>query len=220
MFARRMLLSCAGLVIAATGCVLFRPVNPNPQKPSEPTSVSEAPAPAATPAEVAPQAPPEEPRPVRRRDVGSDDEILAILLASNYTDISYARVAATHAERADIKRFAQHMLTDHTAVNAMVTELATKLDLTPKDNVTSLDLRDESAEKRDIMRTLSGYVFDSTYIENEIKCHRKFLATIDGALVPRARNGDIKTLINSVRPAIAAHLAQAEQVRADVLAKK
>jgi len=112
------------------------------------------------------------------------------------------------------------MLTDHTAVNAMVTELATKLDLTPKDNVTSLDLRDESAEKRDIMRTLSGYVFDSTYIENEIKYHRKFLATIDGALVPRARNGDLKTLINSVRPAIAAHLAQAEQVRADVLAKK
>jgi putative membrane protein len=206
--------------LLVAGCVMFRPVNPS--KPPEPTGGGEtltptSPPPAA-PAAPAPQA--EEPRPVRRRDIGSDDEILAILLSSNYADISYARVAATRAGRTDIRNFAQRMLTDHTAVNALVTELATKLDLTPKDNVTSLDLRDESSGKRDMLRELGGYAFDSTYIENEIKYHRKFLATIDEALLPRARNGDLRALITSVRPAVAAHLAHAEQVRSDVLARK
>ena len=101
------------------------------------------------------------------------------MLASNNTDISYARLVPSRAERADIKEFAQRMLTDHASVNALLNQVLAKIDLTPEDNVTSLDLRDESSEKRDLMRDLSGYVFDSTYIENEVSYHRKFLASID-----------------------------------------
>ena len=111
-------------------------------------------------------------------------------------------------------------LTDHTGVNQLVTNLMAKLDLAAEDNVASLDMRDESAEKRDLMRELSGYRFDSTYIENEISYHRKFLAQIDNVLLPSARNTELRGLLTAVRPAVASHLAHAEQVRADVLAKK
>jgi len=70
------------------------------------------------------------------------------------------------------------------------------------------------------MRELMGYKFDSTYIENEVSYHRKFLNAIDNILEPRARNEELKTLLTSVRPAVAAHLAHAEQVRANVLTRK
>jgi putative membrane protein len=149
-----------------------------------------------------------------------DANIAAMILASNNTDLSYARLVPSRAERADIKEFAQRMLTDHVSVNAQVNELLTKLDLAPEDNVASLDMRDESANKRDIMRELSGYAFDSTYIENEVSYHRKFLASIDNVMLPSARNAQLKSLLTAVRPAVAAHLAHAEQVRANVLAKK
>ena len=112
------------------------------------------------------------------------------------------------------------MLTDHTGVNALVTQLLTKLDLAPQDNAISLDMRDESADKRDLMRELSGFAFDSTYMENEVAYHQKFLASIDNQMLPAARNADLRALLSAVRPAVAAHLAHAEQVRADVLAKK
>lgn len=211
MLARRRMLSLLVLTTLATSCRLFRPVQPNaPRTPKPATAVKGAPnAPAAkaAPAKAQPGS-------------MTDANIAAMVLASNNTDISYARLVPSRAERADILEFAKRMLTDHTGVNGLVSDLLAKLDLAPEDNVASLDMRDESANKRDIMRELSGYAFDSTYIENEVVYHQKFLASIDNAMLPRARNVQLRALLTSVRPAVAAHLAHAEQVRANVISKK
>ena len=67
-----------------------------------------------------------------------------------------------------VKDFAQAMLTDHTAVNQTVMDLLNAINLQPEDNVTSLDFRDESANKRDILRELDGRAFDTTYMANEV----------------------------------------------------
>jgi putative membrane protein len=144
----------------------------------------------------------------------SDAEIAAILLAANNTDISYARLAPTRADNQAVKDFAQRMLTDHTGVNQLVTDLLTKIQLTPEDNATSLDFRDESATKRDILRELQGRAFDSTYMANEVSYHTKLLSSIDATLLPMARNAGLRQLITNIRPAVAAHLTHAQQVRA------
>jgi len=210
------IVTVASLASLTMSCRLFKPVNPTAKSPpkSEPAA-TEMPAPAPETRPAARAAP-------RSQGSGSvnDANIAAMMLASNNTDISYARLVPSRAERADIKEFAQRMLTDHASVNALLNQVLAKIDLTPEDNVTSLDLRDESSEKRDLMRDLSGYAFDSTYIENEVSYHRKFLASIDNVLTPRARASELKLLMMQVRPAVAAHLAHAEQVRANVLAKK
>jgi putative membrane protein len=212
----RTLLSLIAVACLVSGCRFFRPYDPNAPK----TKPAEKPA-AEPVTQVVQQ--PEPARPAQQsRNIGSvsDANIAAMLLASNNTDISYARLVPTRADRQDVKQFAARMLTDHTGVNALVNELLAKLDLTPADNTASLDMRDESADKRDMMRELTGYAFDSTYVENEVAYHRKFLMSIDEVMLPRARNGDLKTLLTSVRPAVAAHLAHAEQLRANVLSKK
>ena len=215
MFARRTLIvSAAVAATLATSCRFFRPIDPNnPRAESKPRETS-APA-AQTSSTPAPQ-------PARQVPKGSvsDANIAAMVLASNNTDISYARLVPSRAQRDDVKKFAERMLTDHTGVNALVTNLLTKLDIAPQDNALSLDMRDESADKRDLMRELSGFTFDSTYMENEVAYHQKFLASIDNVMLPAARNADLQALLTAVRPAVAAHLAHAEQVRADVLAKK
>jgi putative membrane protein len=144
----------------------------------------------------------------------TDAEIAAILLAANNTDISYARLAPSRAQSKAIKDFAERMLTDHTGVNQLVSDLVTKISLTPEDSKTSLDFRDESAAKRDLMRELEGRAFDSTYIANEITYHTKLLAAIDATLLPAARDPQLKSLITNIRPAVAAHLGHAQQVRA------
>lgn len=210
MLYRRTLLPIVSFVVLASSCRLFRPINP--QGNAEPRQAADTAAAAEPAAQI-------ETRPINMGSL-NDANIAAVILASNNTDISYARLVPTRAERVDVKQFAQRMLTDHVGINALVTDLLIKIDLTPADNIASLDLRDESASKRDVLRELSGYAFDSTYIENEVSYHRKFLYSIDNQLAPRARNAELKTLLTSVRPAIAAHLAHAEQVRANVLTKK
>lgn len=204
MFPRRVLLACLALGFLTSGCRFFRPANP-----SAPRAAGTQPAgqPAAT-------------RAPRTPSRISDANIAAMVLALNNTDISYARLAPARAEREDIRKFAERMLTDHVGVNQLVNNLLAKLDLAAEDNVLSLDMRDESAEKRDLMREKSGYAFDSTYIENEVSYHRKFLSQIDNVMLPAARHAELKGLLTSVRPAVASHLAHAEQVRADVLAKR
>ena len=215
MLARRTLIATAGFaIVASTGCRFFRPIDPNnPRTESRPASSEPAASTPATPSAAQPA------RPLPKGAV-SDANIAAMVLASNNTDISYARLVPSRAQRDDVKKFAERMLTDHTGVNGLVTQLLTKLDLAPEDNAISLDMRDESANKRDILRELSGFAFDSTYMENEVAYHQKFLASIDNQMLPAARNADLRALLTAVRPAVAAHLAHAEQVRADVLAKK
>jgi putative membrane protein len=209
MYVRRSALILVGVASLVTSCRLFRPVNPNAK--SQPAAKT-----ADQPTQASSSAAPS------KREIGSvnDANIAAMVLASNNTDISYARLVPSRGERADIKEFASRMLSDHSSVNQLVNDLLKKLDVTPEDNIASLDMRDESANKRDLMRELSGYAFDSTYIENEVAYHQKFLASIDNVMLPRARNAQLRNLLTSVRPAVAAHLAHAEQVRANVLSKK
>lgn len=199
MLGRRALLAAAALGLLTSGCRYFRPADPN-----------------------APRAAAGDAQPAARSDGRriTDANIAAMVLALNNTDISYARLVPARAERDDVKKFAERMLTDHTGVNQLVNDLLRKLDVAPEDNVASLDMRDESAEKRDLMRELSGYAFDSTYIENEVSYHRKFLTQLDNVMLPGATHAELKGLLTAVRPAVASHLAHAEQVRADVIAKR
>ena len=196
---RTVLTLSLALACLSTGCRLLRPADPNAS--SRPSAETETAAPA-------------------RQGSIRDANIAAMVMASNNTDISYARLVPSRAQRDDVKKFAERMLTDHNGVNALVTDLLRKLDLEPVDNAISLDMRDESANKRDILRELSGFAFDSAYMENEVAYHTKFLASIDTEMMPNVRNTELRSLLVAVRPAVAAHLAHAEQTRANVLAKK
>jgi putative membrane protein len=149
----------------------------------------------------------------------TDANIGAILLAANHTDISYAQLAPTRAQHADVAQFAARMLADHTGVNGLATALFAKIDLVPVENVTSLDFRDESAAKRDTLRELSGKSFDSAYAVNEVKYHQGLLAALDSVLIPGARHPELKQLLTTIRPAEAAHLDHATRLRTTIVGR-
>ena len=201
---RPALLAAVAVATLLSGCRYLRPVDPSGEQPRRADASTEGEARQAA-------------QPVGRL---TDANIAAMVLALNHTDISYAQLVPARAGREDVKRFAERMITDHTGVNQLVNNLLAKIDVAAEDNTASLDMRDESAEKRDIMRELEGFAFDSAYIENEVSYHRKFLTQLDNLLLPAARHAELRGLLTSVRPAVASHLAHAEQVRADVLSKK
>ena len=61
---------------------------------------------------------------------------------------------------------------------------------------------------------LQGSAFDRAYMEREVAYHAAVLEAIDGVLIPTTENAELKALLEAVRPAIAAHLEHARQVRA------
>ncbi|MBX7119164.1 MAG: DUF4142 domain-containing protein [Gemmatimonadaceae bacterium] len=144
----------------------------------------------------------------------SDANIAAIVVAANNADISYAEQALAKSQDADVRSFATMVRADHQGVNRAATALVTRLKVTPVDNQLSFDLRDDAETKRLRLRDLEGFAFDSAYAANEVSYHRTVLDAIDKALIPSARNAELRALLIEVRPAVAAHLGHAEQLAA------
>jgi putative membrane protein len=144
----------------------------------------------------------------------TDANIAAIVVAANNADILYADLALAKSQDNAVREFATMVKLDHQSVNEAAVALVTRLKVTPVDHEISFDLRDDAETKRLIFRDLEGFAFDSTYAANEVTYHKQVLGAIDGALIPSAKNTELKALLIQVRPAVAAHLSHAESLAA------
>lgn len=150
----------------------------------------------------------------------SDANAIAIVLAANNTDLSYARLVPARSTNAAVQAFAVRMTTDHTLLNARVGEIALRNSIVPEENTTSLDFRDHSAQRRDILRELQGIAFDTTYAANEVQYHTELLEAIDKVLAPSVRSTELREFVKNLRPAVSAHLAHAQEMRASLTSRK
>jgi putative membrane protein len=150
----------------------------------------------------------------------SDPEVAHVAVTANTIDIELAKVALTHAKGADVRQFANTMITDHTAVNEQASALAGKLKVTPKDNAVSQSLMQGAAEAKAKVEPLKGSEFDRAYIQREVAYHQAVLDAIDQTLIPTTENAELKKLLTEVRPAIAAHLEHAKQLNQTLQASK
>ena len=144
----------------------------------------------------------------------SDGRTIGRFLMANDVDLSFARVAYTNSGSEEVKAFARRMLTDHTQLIATMRALSAELEISPSDDGGSRDLRDFSTLQRDSLRALDGRAFDNAYVAMELDRHRAMLSMIDDVLLPRAHSGELRELLASARPIIAAHVAHAEQLQA------
>jgi putative membrane protein len=148
-----------------------------------------------------------------RAQTVTDAQIASIVVTANQVDIDAGKLAESKASKAEVKKFAQQMVTDHTGVNKQATELVTKLKVTPQDNPTSQSLKAGGEKNVAHLKTLSGAAFDKTYIDQEVAYHELVLAAVDKTLIPSAQNAELKALLVKVRPAFVAHLEHAKQVQ-------
>jgi putative membrane protein len=162
-------------------------------------STAPAPAPAAPPA-----------------GAPSDAQIAAIVLAANSADSATGAMAAQHGTNAQVKRFAELMVTDHGGVNAQAVALAQKLGLAPEENPTSRQLTQGGEQSRQQLGAQSGASFDQGYIGHEVEYHQAVLDALDQTLIPSAQNAELKALLQQVRPAVASHLEMAKGIQKEL----
>jgi putative membrane protein len=88
-----------------------------------------------------------------------DKQFLTTASQSDYTEITFSKLAADKATNPQVKAYAQKMITDHTALETEMKPFADKWDVTP---VTMLDAAHQ--QKFDALQQLSGMDFDKTYM--------------------------------------------------------
>ena len=146
----------------------------------------------------------------------NDAQIASIVVTANQVDIDAGKLAARTSTNAEVKKFANLMVTDHTGVNKQAVALVTKLKVTPQDNDTSKSLKAGGDKNIEKLKGLTGAAFDKAYVDNEVAYHQAVLDAVDKTLIPSASNAELKALLVKVRPAFVAHLEHAKHVQASL----
>jgi putative membrane protein len=146
----------------------------------------------------------------------TDANIGAIVLAANQIDIDYAKLALSKSKNKDVRAFAEQMVTDHSAVQKSVVELAGQLHLTPVDDDTSNGLKKQSVETTAKLKSLNGEAFDKAYIDNEVAYHKLVTDAVSNVLIPNAKNPQLKSALEGANPLFLGHLEHARKIQATV----
>ncbi|WP_339506119.1 DUF4142 domain-containing protein [Pseudomonas sp. EA_15y_Pfl1_P102] len=123
------------------------------------------------------------------------------------TEIEAGKLALQKSSSADVKTFAQHMVTEHTKANQELATLAKKLDievpddaaLTDKARKAILEMRDES--------------FDEAYANNQVAAHEKTVELFKKESMS-SDNAELKAFATKTLPTLEAHLKAAKDLQA------
>jgi len=143
----------------------------------------------------------------------NDAQIAHIGVTANTIDVQAGNDAKSKATNAEVKQFAQRMITDHSAANQKATDLAKKLNVTPEDNSTSQQL---NSDAQSFMQELSGKTgadYDKAYMDHEVAFHQQVLDALDKTLIPNTQNAELKDFLTQVRATVASHLQMAQQIQ-------
>ena len=100
-----------------------------------------------------------------------DRQFVAAAASGGVAEVDTARLAEQQAGKAEVKSFAQRMITDHTKANQQLASLASQEGLTAP---TEPDAKQKATATK--LKTLSGTAFDRAYVKDEIQDHKETIA--------------------------------------------
>ena len=150
--------------------------------------------------------------PAMAADAPTDPQIAHIAYTAGNIDIAAAKQALARSHNKAVRSFAQEMVRDHQAVNDKALALVKKLHVTPQDNPTSEALSKQAKTTLDKLSHLSGSAYDRAYVDNEVAYHKTVNGALEKTLIPSAKNGELKSLLETGLTLFREHQAHAEMV--------
>jgi putative membrane protein len=137
---------------------------------------------------------------------GSDLAFMNEAAAGGLTEVELGELAVKRASNADVKKFAQRMIDDHSKANRELADLATKKNVTLKKEKTS-----EQEATIDKLSKLNGDAFDREYGKDMLKDHEKDVAKFEEAATG-ATDADVKKYAVKTLPTLREHLDMARKL--------
>ena len=123
-------------------------------------------------------------------------------------EVQAGNLALQKAQSADVKAFAQQMVTDHGKANADLAQLATTKGL-----ALPTELGGPHKGAFDHLSMLSGAEFDKAYMAHMVEDHDKDVAAFEKASTT-AIDADVKTFAGTTLPVLKQHQAKSKEVSA------
>lgn len=123
-------------------------------------------------------------------------------------EVELGKLAAQKGQSADVKRFGQRMVSDHSKANAELKKLAASKGIT-----LPAEMNAEQKAERDKLAKLSGPEFDREYMALMVEDHDKDVAAFE----EEAKNGsdpDIKSFAAKTLPTLQEHQRMSKDIKA------
>lgn len=146
-------------------------------------------------------------------DAFSDANVAASASSSNMDEIQTSQLALQKAQNAQVREFAQMMVTEHTRFQEQMQQMLQAKGMAPLDNAWSGTLKRHLPPTLQMLQSLNGAQFDLMYMVHQVGAHELTLHALDTTLIPSTTDPDMRAMLSEqVRPAVAAHLVRAQQL--------
>ena len=136
-------------------------------------------------------------------------EYVALASASDQFEIETSRLAQDRAANAQVREFAQMLITDHQRSTDLLRQAAGQAQ--PPIQLTPPQLTPQQAQMLEGLRSAQEGAFDQLYLQGQVQAHQQTLA----ALQDYAQNGDVPTLrqhASTTAGPVEQHLNRARQL--------
>jgi putative membrane protein len=147
----------------------------------------------------------------------TDSQIASVAVVANQVDVNYGKIALKKSTNADVKKFAQTMITDHESIIKTAVDLVKKLGVNPNhDNSVSKSLLAGEKETTEKLNSFSGDDFNKAYIDNEVTYHEAVINAVKTVLIPQTVNTELKSTLESIVPLLEHHLEMAKMTQKSI----
>lgn len=139
--------------------------------------------------------------------VKSVNDFMTEAAQGGMAEVELSRMAQTKAQNADVKKFAQKMVQDHTNANNELKGVATKKTVTLPTDVGAMH-----KAAMDKLKGMSGADFDKEYVAEMVKDHEKDVADFQKQ-ADGATDADVKAFAAKTLPTLKMHLEMIKDIQ-------
>lgn len=134
------------------------------------------------------------------------DDFVEEASAKGLAEIETSRLALEKSTSAEVRKFAQTMIDDHTKANQELSALARTKKLDIADDVELMN-----KAKASILKQRDGESFDEAYVNNQVVAHEKTVELFQKAT--HLKDADLKSFAQTTLPKLQHHLQMAQQLQ-------
>lgn len=141
----------------------------------------------------------------------ADREFLREHVAMGDSEVALGRLAAQKGTHAEVKRFGEMMVREHTAAGQELKQIHSQLPASADNRTTDTDARDDHKDALEDLQGLSGNEFDKKYMDLMVDHHEKAVNELER----KAENGstEVRQWASKTLPKVQQHLEQAKTIK-------
>lgn len=136
----------------------------------------------------------------------ADKKFINDAASGGLAEVEMGRLATQKGQSAEVKKFGQRMIDDHTKANNELKQLASSKGITPPKEPNS-----EEKATMDRLSKLKGEEFDRAYMDDMVKDHTKDVADFEKESTQGA-DKDVKAFASKTLPTLQDHLRMAQSI--------